>query len=282
MPMHSFLHRLRSCLLLAAIAALPAAAAIERSLEKTFTVVPGSVVKVDVSGAAIQTEVGPAGSVHLVLKERLRTDDAAEADKLLERFEITCVQQGDTVKLVVRPKKSLGFSWSWNNKVEFRPVLTVPADVRLELDTSGGSIRVGGEMRAAVHANTSGGSITADGGTDLNLDTSGGSIRVGHASGQLRADTSGGGITVDLVGPGATEVTLDTSGGSIQVGVDPAARLFIAADTSGGSAKVEGFAAAFEAERKERSHVSGRLNGGGGNLRADTSGGSIRIGPASR
>ncbi len=280
--MHSSLYRVCSSLLLAAIAALPAGAAIERSLEKNFTVAPGSVVKVDVSGAAIQTTVGPAGVVHLVLKERFRTDDAAEADKLLERFEITCVQQGEEVKLVVRPKKSLGFSWGWNNKVEFLPVLTVPADVRLELDTSGGSIRIGGEMRAAVRADTSGGSITADGGTDLNLDTSGGSIRVGRALGKLRADTSGGGITVDLVGAEATEVNLDTSGGSIQVGIDPAARLSVVADTSGGVVKVEGFGPAFEVERKEHDHVSGRLNGGGGRLRADTSGGSIRIGPASK
>ncbi len=241
--MHFSLHRLCSCLLLTAIAAVPAGGAIERSLEKTFTVAPGSVVKVDVSGAEIRTEVGPAGTVHVVLKERFRTDDAAEADELLKHFEITCAQAGDTVRLVVKPKRGLGFSWSWNSKVAFRPLLTVPADVRLELDTSGGSIRVDGEMRAAVRANTSGGSIAADGGTDLNL---------------------------------------DTSGGSIHVGVDPAARLFVAADTSGGSAKVEGFAAAFEVERKEHDHVSGRLNGGGGRLRADTSGGSIRIGPASK
>lgn len=280
--MHLPLHRTCSLLLLAAVAALPAGAAIERTLDKTFTVAPGSVVKVDVSGASIRTSVGPAGTARVVLTEKFRADTDAEADELLERYEIICTQQGDEVKLVVKQKTGFGFQWGGRNKVEFQPVITVPADVRLDLDTSGGSISIAGEMTAAVRADTSGGSIKVDSGIDLNLDTSGGSIHVRRALGRLRADTSGGGITVDYVGAEATDVNLDTSGGSIHAGVDPAAKLAIVADTSGGSVKVEGFAAAFEVEHKERDHVSGRLNGGGGRLRADTSGGSIRISPASK
>ena len=275
--MHLPLHRTCSLLLLAAVAALPADAAIERILDRAFTVAPGSVVKVAVSGAAIRTSVGPAGTAHIVLTEKFRADTEAEADTLLERYEITCTQQGDEVKLGVKQKSDFGFDWGRRSKVEFHPVITVPADVRLDLATSGGSIGVSGEMTAAVRADTSGGSIKVDGGNDLNLDTSGGSIHVGQALGKLRADTSGGGITVDYVGAGATDVNLDTSGGSIRVVVDTAAKFDIEADTSGGSVNVDGFAAAFEVEHKERDNVSGRLNGGGGRLRADTSGGSIRI-----
>lgn len=280
--MHLPLLRTCTLLLLAAVAALPSGAAIERTLDKTFTVAPGSIVKVDVSGAAIHAVVGPAGTARVVLTEKIRADNDAEADQLLERFEITCTQQGDEVKLVVKQKKGFGFNWSGQRKVEFRPVITVPADVRLDLDTSGGSITIDGEMIAAVRADTSGGSIKVDGGDDLNLDTSGGSIHVRRALGRLRADTSGGGITVDHIGAGATDVNLDTSGGSINVGIDPAAKLDIVADTSGGSVKVDGFAAAFEVEKKERGHVSGRLNGGGDKLSADTSGGSIRISTVSK
>jgi hypothetical protein len=266
-------------LLLASVAALPAAAAIERSLDKTFTVAPGSLVKVSVSGASIHTAVGAAGTAHIVLTEKIRTDDAAQADKLLEGYEISCTQQGDEVTLVVKEKgerRSFGFLFGGGNKVEFHPEITIPADVRIDLDTSGGSISIEGEMAAAVRADTSGGSIQADGGVDLNLDTSGGSIHVRRALGKLRADTSGGSITVDYVGPGATDVNLDTSGGSIHAKVDPTAKLHIVGDTSGGGVHVDGFAN-FVVEKKDRSHVSGQLNGGGGRLRADTSGGSIRI-----
>lgn len=274
--MHFSLRTSCSLLLLATAAVLPATAGIERSLDQTFNVASGSIVKVDVSGCSIRTMVGPAGTARVVLKEKFRTDNAAEADKLLERYEIVCTQQGDEVKLVVKHKGGLGFHWGLGERVEFAPEITLPADVRLDLDTSGGSITIAGEMTASVRADTSGGSIRADGGSDLNLDTSGGSIQVRRALGKLRADTSGGSITVDFVGPGATEVNLDTSGGSIRAGVDPAAKLDLVADTSGGSVQVDGFAS-FVVEKKERDHVSGRLNGGGGKLRADTSGGSIRI-----
>ncbi len=262
---------------LLAAGTLPTSAAIERVIDKTFEVAPGSIVRVDLSGSSIRASVGPAGTARISLKETVRTDDAVEAEKLRQQFEVTCTQEGAEVRLVVKEKKRSGFGWGSRRKVEFRPEITVPADVRLDLDTSGGSITVEGEMKERVEADTSGGRIEVAGGTSLNLDTSGGSIQVGRALGELRADTSGGSITVGYVGPEATNVNLDTSGGSIHVGVDPAARLAIVADTSGGSVTVEGFAATFAVEHKERDHVSGRLNGGGGQLRADTSGGSIRI-----
>ncbi len=195
-----------SVVLFSAVGVLRVSAGIERSLDKTFDVAPGSIVKVEVSGAAIRTTVGPAGSARVVLKEKFRTDDPAEADRLLERYDILCEQQGEEVKLVVRVKRGSLFAWRGNRGVAFAPEITVPADVRLDLDTSGGSIRVG---------------------------------------------------------------------------VDPAAKLDIEADTSGGRVQVDGFAD-FVATKKTRTHVSGTLNGGGGRLRADTSGGSIRIGAADR
>lgn len=280
--MDSFFRLTLCSAFLATLGTLSASAAIERVIDKTFAVAPGSIVRVDLSGAPIRASVGPAGTAHILLKETVHTDDAAEAEKLRQRFEISCTQEGGEVRLVVKEKRSLGFDWLSRRKVEFHPEITVPADVQLDLDTSGGSITVEGEMKALVKADTSGGRIDVAGGTSLNLDTSGGGIHVGRALGELRADTSGGGITVDYIGPDATNVNLDTSGGSIHAGVDPAARLAIVADTSAGSVTVEGFASAFEVQHKESDHVTGRLNGGAGTLRADTSGGSIRIRSASK
>ncbi len=279
--MHLSLRFLCSLLLPSALLALPAQAALERTLDKSFTVAAGSVVKADLSGAPIRTTVGPAGSARIVLKQKFRSDSEAEADTVLEQYEVSCAQDGDTVRLVAKPKKSLSFRWGAGDRVSFAAEITVPADVRLDLDTSGGSIAIDGEMTAAVRANTSGGSIKVAGGDDLNLDTSGGSIQVRRALGRLRADTSGGSITVDYVGAAATDVNLDTSGGSIHVGVDPAAKLDVVGDTSGGRVRMDGFAD-FTVHKKDSDHVSGKLNGGGGRLRADTSGGGIRIAPAAQ
>jgi hypothetical protein len=257
-------------------------APIERTLQRTFQVAAGSLVAVRVSGGAIVATTGRSGVVEATLRQIVDTDSEQRADELLADFEIGLTQQGDEVTLVGRRIDRRAERDRWGREgVRLDATLTVPADVRLQLDTSGGPITVRGERTAALNADTSGGRIAVDGGPAvMYLDTSGGSISVGRALRSLRANTSGGGITVDYVGPEAADVMLDTSGGSIRVGVDPAARLDLSARTSGGGVSVEGLR--FDARSVSRSRASGALNGGGGRLSAATSGGSIDIHAATR
>jgi hypothetical protein len=259
-------------------ATLAGAPQIDRRLERTFTVAANSIVSVRISGGPITVETGPGQSMRLTLEQRVRNvSNDAQADAALQDYEISAVQQGETVTLIGRRHHDDGRRWRRGDpNVSFEATLTVPANVRLDLDTSGGPITVRGERSADVKADTSGGAITVDGGrADFDLDTSGGPIRVGRVLGNVIADTSGGSITVDYVGPTATEVSLDTSGGSIRVGVDRAAKLDISASTSGGNVRIENLP--FETRNLRRTRAVGTINGGGGRLTADTSGGSIEI-----
>ena len=259
-------------------AAVAGAPQLERRLERTFTVAADSLVMVEITGGPITVETGSGRSMQLTLEQRFENvSSETEADQVLQGYDVSAVQQGGTVTLTAqRHRDSNQRSRRGDPRVSFRATLTVPADVRLDVNTSGGSITVRGERTADVAADTSGGPITVDGGrANFDLNTSGGPIRVGRALGNVRAETSGGGITVDYVGPTATEVLLDTSGGSIRVGVDRAAKLNISASTSGGSVDVENLP--FETRTIRRSHAVGTINGGGGRLTADTSGGSIEI-----
>jgi hypothetical protein len=257
---------------------LSGAPQIERRLERTFTVDAGSLVLVDISGGPIDVETGPGRSMQLTLVQRVdNVSSDAQADEALRDYEISATQQASTVSLIGRRHQGSSGRWRRGDpQVRLSARLTVPADVRLDLDTSGGPITVRGERAAHVKVDTSGGAITVDGGrADFDLGTSGGPIRVGRVLGNVRADTSGGSITVDYVGPTATDVSLETSGGSIRVGVDRAAKLDISAETSGGSVDVENLP--FETRTIRRTRAVGSINGGGGRLTADTSGGSIEI-----
>ena len=257
---------------------LSGAPQIDRRLERTFTVAANSMVSVRISGGPITVETGPGRSMQLTLEQRVRNVSTdAQADQALQDYEVSAAQQGETVTLIARRPRENNRGWRRGDpSVQFEAILTVPADVRLDLDTSGGPITVRGERTASVKVDTSGGAITVDGGrADFDLGTSGGPIRVGRVLGNVRAETSGGSITVDYVGPTATQVLLDTSGGSIRVGVDRAAKLDISASTSGGSVGVENLA--FETREIRRTRAVGTINGGGGRLTADTSGGSIEI-----
>lgn len=242
---------------------------VERQVERVFKVTAGSTVHLQISGGAITSSAGEAGTVRVTLRQRISADSDAEADRALEEYDITLTQEGDDVRVVARPK-----SGGWSNKVHVGATLTAPPDVRLDLETSGGSIAVGGDRQAALRAATSGGGIDVDGGAgDLDLDTSGGGITVGRALGALSADTSGGGITVEYVGAASRQIELGTSGGGIQVGVDPAASLTVSASTSGGGVRIDGLP--FAPQSQSQSSARGTINSGAGRLRAETSGGGI-------
>jgi hypothetical protein len=268
------MYLLRSLLLLF-LPCLVASAAVERKIEKTFSIAPGAIVKIDISGGSIESSVGEPGAVKLTLNQSFRyAGSSEEADRVLRDYDVTFHKEGENVFLRVRSKHRI--SWGNNSALKTSVRLVVPSDVRLDLDTSGGSITSRGEMKASVRCDTSGGNITVDGGSGaLDLDTAGGNIWVGRALKSLKADTSGGRIEVGYVGPDASDVNLDTSGGSISVAVDTTGRFNLVADTSGGRVNVENLS--FEATKKSHSHASGPINGGGALLRADTSGGNITV-----
>jgi len=254
--------------------------AFERQLDRTFTVAAGSTVRVDLGGGSITTETGPAGSVQVILKQAIDAGSEREAESMAADYELSAVQTGSEIRAVSRRKPGVAAHLWQRNGIQLSARVVVPPDAKLELATSGGSIRVHGDRTAVVKAQTSGGSVRVDGGSTaaLTLGTSGGSIRVGRALGGLRASTSGGSITVDYVGQSNDDVTLDTSGGSIRVGLDTAAAMHVDASTSGGAVRVHDLT--FTSTSADKSHASGTINGGGARLRAHTSGGSITIGPA--
>lgn len=250
------------------------APSVERTETHRFRVDPHSVADIHLRGGSITTEPGPAGTLVVSLKARVRADSEQEADAILREYGIAVVQDGGRVTVDVHPRAG---DWSlWQRRhVQVSARLEVPADLRLILETSGGSIVARGPREDALDARTSGGSITADGGRgEMSLATSGGSIRVGQVLSRLDARTSGGSVAVDQIGRSADRVALRTSGGSIRVGVDPDAALTLDAGTSGGTVQVRDLDFA---GLSDRSRFSGTINGGGGQLLAHTSGGSVSI-----
>ncbi len=253
-------------------------AKIKRDVDRTFPVTTSSEIEIDISGGSIEVEIVPGDEATLTLHQTFKTNDESDIPDILADYEITFDQEGNDIDLKVRRDKS-GGGWfsSWkNNRASFSVSITCPDYVDLNLDTSGGSIRVKGAVSGDLLADTSGGSIKVTGGSgDLNLDTSGGSITVEHATGKLRADTSGGSIRIGYVGPNVEDVNADTSGGSIRIGLDPRGNYDLLADTSGGSVSLNDLA--ITPRKMTRTHVEGRINDGGARVRADTSGGSITI-----
>jgi len=121
-----------------------------REIQRSFDVAPGDVVEVGIKGGSIRTTTGPAGKVNVTLQERVYSSTGQEADEVLSGYEVVVAQDGGTIT-VKASRKSGVLSPSWRSP-SFSTTIEVPADVRLNLGTSGGRIEVRGERSASVDA----------------------------------------------------------------------------------------------------------------------------------
>lgn len=159
----------------------------------------------------------------------------------------------------------------WNNRVHVAIRVDIPKEFNVDASTGGGPIDVD-DITGNVKLDTSGGGITlgevSDG--DIDAHTSGGNIGVGDVrGGNAKVNTSGGGIIIGNVDEG--DVDAHTSGGNIQVG-DVNGDLKV--DTSGGGIRLGRITG------KASIHTSGgniSVSQGGSDVKAHTSGGGIRI-----
>jgi hypothetical protein len=296
-----------------ALAAVPSKAAIERVVEKTFTVQPGGTLQVGTSGGSIRIQSAAVSTVTVVAHEEVRADSDAEADSLLQKLTLAIDQTGNDVSANAQYEKSpVGFHWNWPPvRVDF--VVTVPMNYNADLKTSGGNITVS-NLGGNVHARTSGGNLTLgkisgdvdcgtsggnvtleEGRSTVRLASSGGSISVGHAVGPTELRTSGGNLRIDLAegtlnartsggniratfkGALKGDCDLDTSGGQVRAVVDANAAFKLDASTSGGSVDARGLTITLDAGHYRRGSLAGEVNGGGPLLHLRSSGGNITI-----
>jgi Putative adhesin len=310
----SHLPRLVTPAVLLLISASVAHAAIERNIEKSFTV-PGDVeLYVSTEGGDVKVLPATDGKVTVIAHERIKASSEAEANALLERLKLEIEQEGRTVTAKANYDEGhfhIGFFWNWPPvQVDFK--VLVPADTSAKVHTSGGDVYVDG-IKGKVSAHTSGGNLrlgklggrveasTSGGNVDLeeasspvdlstaggnihagrtaarsSLHTSGGDIVIDEALGPVDAGTSGGDVRVGFAGPIKGDSVLKTSGGTVKATVAQSASLHIEAHTSGGSVRVSGLDLRI-AKKTDETLVADAGAPGGSLLEMRTSGGDIEL-----
>lgn len=307
-----FLHPLLLGAALAVPVLLPAK--ITRVVEKTFAVQPGGKLDASTQGGDIVVKAGEGHDVRVKAIQVVRASSEQEADDILAKLDLRIEQSGNDVRAESKYEKPGKGKWfgAWPPvSVSFE--VTVPSHYHLNLNTSGGDIRVAslkGNVRARtsggdlefdridgdIDAGTSGGDIRlAEGTAQARLTTSGGNIRVERAGGPTEVSTSGGDITLESVAQlirattsgGDVRATLteapkqdtllSTSGGNVEVRLASAAGFRLDASTSGGDVRADGLTITLEKGGNGKNHLVGAVNGGGPTLRLRSSGGDIRI-----
>jgi DUF4097 and DUF4098 domain-containing protein YvlB len=257
--------------------------AAEKKLDRTFTVAPGGSLTVEADGANVRVSGNDSNQVVVHIVARGSEEDLANR-------EMDAVQKGDDVSVRLKQRKRSWLGWGSRNGEE-KIEVTVPRRYRVDVQTSGGGVELrdttgnaslnssGGSINAKnvignVEARTSGGSIRVDTVRgDVDADTSGGQVDLLNIDGKIRGNSSGGGVRCTLVGANRG-ISATTSGGGIDLTVPRGTSGAVDLSTSGGGVNSD-FSLTSSVKRDHE--LSGLLNGGGEEIRARTSGGSISL-----
>jgi len=267
--------------------------------EKTFSVKQGETLGVDVSGADVKIESRDVNEVYVKILGNRRAEDKMN-------FRIDQTSSGVEVEI-----KRKGSSWfNWGGGISLRVEVTVPRTYNTDVNTSGGDINLsnvkgthnlktsGGDVEldntnGRLYVKTSGGDIilnshtgeselTTSGGDivtrkqlgDIKASTSGGNVELETQNGKVSAKTSGGSIKINYTGT-YKGIKATTSGGGIRINVPKDIKATVQLATSGGSIDCD-FSNS-RANKVTRSKYEAEFNGGGEELYAKTSGGSIYL-----
>jgi hypothetical protein len=201
-------------------------------------------------------EVSPSDSDQIsVVAEKIAkagTDEAAKT--AADQIEIRETVSGDSI--VLDAKMSLtGMLGGGSRQVKFH--VKAPKGTTLRLSNTNGAIDITdmtGEMR---------------------LETTNGAVKAVGISGPTRAVTTNGAVVLDFDSLPDTGVTAETTNGGVSITLPRDAKATIGARVTNGGIDVDGLDVTVT--EKSRRRLDATLNGGGAEVRVETTNGGVRI-----
>lgn len=261
-------------------AALPAFAA-EATFDRTLRVQGRPQLDVVTGSGAIHLTVGPTGQLHIIGHVRSfwgGNDDRVRSIAAQPPIE----QTGSIVHVGVHMSRMNGISIEYeiqapadtylNAKTGSGAIVDQDVGSETRLDTGSGTIRATG-LQGGFDLSTGSGSIYAEqvGHGDVTARTGSGSIEVRNLKGALQAKTGSGSITV--AGEPTGPWSLHTGSGHVELWTGSAS-FDLDASCGSGSIRID---RPLTVRSQSKHHLSGKVGGGGPNVRIDTGSGSIRV-----
>lgn len=273
-----------------------------RHIEKSFAAKSGGNLVLDTDAGDVDVQTWDKDEVSVKV-------DIEGSDRRSEKFDVKFSESADRITILGKASDNAFFKWDVGDlDVSYHIIVPkkysvkantsggnmtirdLEGDVRFE--TSGGNVSVtsvegvvtmnssGGNLDArrikgTLKGETSGGSVRAENiSGDVNVETSGGEIELSSIDGNVHGETSGGGITLKLNGENKG-VDVHSSGGDINIYVNDSIAANLEASTSGGKVRCE-LPITVKGDMSDE-ELRGKINGGGNIIRAETSGGDVRI-----
>ena len=150
----------------------------------------------------------------------------------------------------------------------------------ISINIGGGSRQVKFHVRAPkgtrlTFSNTNGNIDVRDMTGELRLSTTNGRIQGKNLEGSTRADTTNGVINLDFSAIGADGITAETTNGKVEITLAKSIKARVNARVTNGAISTENLP--LEASENSRRRLTGTLNGGGPEIRVETTNGAVNL-----
>jgi hypothetical protein len=192
------------------------------------------------------------------------------------RVTVTNVDGRLTVKTASARVEATGTRGFLDIDVGSGGVAVTNAEGELKVDTGSGGVRVSGIRGSSALIDTGSGGVTGSGirVRELKVDVGSGGVDLADvAADDVVVDTGSGSVALSLTRD-ADHVRIDTGSGGVTLAVPDGFGAMLEVDTGSGGISVD---VPVEARRASRSHLTGRLGDGRGQVVIDTGSGGVRI-----
>jgi DUF4097 and DUF4098 domain-containing protein YvlB len=259
--------------------AAEASVTIKKPFQQSYPLKSGGELTVDNTNGGITVEAWDRAEVRVDAVKQVKAATSEKAEELAKHIQIDVRQSAGSVRIETKlPKGGNGFmDWLTGNDASFSVTYKIhaPRDVVAKLVSTNGGLRLVGTRGRASLETVNGGVTVERTEGEVHVETTNGGITVIEAAGALEGSTTNGGITAQLTRVDG-DINLETTNGGVVLKVpqDLRANLDVATANGGihSDLEVQG-----QRGEKNRKHLVGEVNGGGGLLKIRTTNGGVRI-----
>jgi hypothetical protein len=221
--------------------------------KKSYTLAKGGTFEIRNTNGLIDVSPGAGDQIEVTAERIAKAGTDAEAKDAAEKIEIRETVSPDNI--ILDSKITISGMFGGDRQVKFH--VRAPRGTILRLSNTNGEIQVTdmtGEMR---------------------LDTTNGAVKAVGISGVTHASTTNGGVSLDFESLPEGGISAETTNGAVVVTIPKSAKARINARVSNGGISADGLDLAVTEQSRRR--LDATVNGGGPELRLETTNGGVRI-----
>lgn len=221
--------------------------------KKDYTLAAGGSIEIRNSNGLIEVEPSEGNQVTITAERTARGRTDEDAKKAAEEIQIAETVSASSI--ILDAKASLIGMMGGNRQVKFH--VRAPRGTVLTLSNTNGNIQV------------------RDMTGDLRLETTNGRIRGVNLSGSTRAESTNGEVDLDYASLGENGVIAETTNGRVVVTMPKTQKARISVRVTNGGIDTDNLT--LETSEKSRKRLTATVNGGGPEVRLETTNGGVSI-----